>query len=110
MLIKIGTILAFASPFIILIVFSSLPIPDPLMFAPEFFTYVLAGFIIMGFVFGVVSALFYRGIIRGETRRITHELILGIVMFSVGSSLAGALIAIGAYMCRNSQPKRQGTV
>jgi hypothetical protein len=88
LLIKVGTILSFVFPIITILVISSFPFPNPLTFGPEFIIYLFVGFIVASFAFEIISALFYRDIVQGNKNRITHELVLGILMFALGSNLA----------------------
>ena len=104
-LIKVGTVLAFIFPVISVITVMSLPMSDPFAGSPSLVPYIFAAFVVLGFAFGLVSALFYRNIVRGNTSRITHELVLGIVTVVAGSNIAGILIAIGAYLCHSSTQK-----
>ena len=106
LLIKIGTIVTFITPLAIVLALVLLPMPNPLSFAPEFLSYIFAGFIILGFALGIISALFYKDIMNGNSKRITHALVLGIVIFFLGSNVGGLLIAVGAYLCQSSSTKR----
>lgn len=100
-----GTVLAFIFPVISVTTVMSLSMSYPFAGAPSFVAYIFAAFVVLGLAFGLVSALFYRDIVRGNTSRITHEPTLGIVTFVAGSNIAGVLVAIGAYLCHSSTQK-----
>ena len=69
---------------------------------------VFSSFVILGFVFAVIAALFYRDIANGNDGRIIHTVILGVLMFFLASNIAGALVGIGAYLCHVNRRSRGG--
>ena len=69
---------------------------------------VFSSFVILGFVFAVIAALFYRDIANGNDGRIIHTIILGVLMFFLASNVAGALVGIGAYLCHVNRRSRGG--
>jgi hypothetical protein len=69
------------------------------------FTGVVSSFVILGFVFGVVAAFFYRDVAAGNNRRVVHTIVLAALMFVLGSNVAGILIGVGAFLCYMS-PRR----
>lgn len=107
LLIRVGTILAFLMPLIYVLAIYWLPLPNPFGFASGLLAYLFSFFIVLGFVFGIISAIFYKDIVRGKDSRIIHSLILGMVMFIAGSSIAGIFVGIGAYLCYSAREKRR---
>jgi hypothetical protein len=69
------------------------------------FANIMLVFIGLGMAFGVIAFKFYQDIAYGNTDRITHTLILAVVMFFLGSNVAGIVVGIGAFLCYTS-PRR----
>ena len=67
---------------------------------------VFSSFVILGFVFAVIAALFHRDIANGNDGRIIHTIILSVLMFFLASNVTGALVGIGAYLCHVNRRSR----
>lgn len=109
LLIKIGAIASFVLPLLLIAGAGTMGFP---FFLPGpagggLFAGVISSFVILGFVFGVVAALFSRDIAAGSSKRIVHAIILAAVMFVLGSNVAGILVGIGAFLCYTSPRNRR---
>lgn len=99
LLIKIGAILAFILPFATLAGVGFLdygPFFGPL---DNNFLGAFIVAIVLGVIFGIIALRFHKDIVAGRSDRIVHTIILGIVMFVLGSNVSGALVGFGAFLC-----------
>ena len=99
LLIKIGAILAFILPFA---TFAGIGVADYGPFFGPLDNNVLGVFIVaivLGIIFGIIALRFHKDIVAEKSERIVHTIILGVVMFVLGSNVAGALVGIGAFLC-----------
>ncbi len=105
LLIKVGAIVSFVIPLLILAGISWTGIP--LLSGPpgvgSGITAIFSSFIILGFVFAVVALYFYREIAAGKSSRIMHAIILGVLMLFLSSNVGGLLVLLGAILCYTSK-------
>ena len=74
---------------------------------PELFLGVFIGFFMISAVLGVIGLKFQKDIAAGNTERIVHAIILGIVIFVFGSNIGGALVGFGTFLCHISPITRK---
>ncbi|AIC17044.1 hypothetical protein [Nitrososphaera viennensis] len=103
-LVRIGGILALVFPAIMLVLMGSLGPGGifPAGFVPAGFLAIFFGIVVVGAAMGILAFKFRSDIIAGKGERTVHTIILGAVMFFPGSNIAGALVAIGGYLCYSS--------
>jgi hypothetical protein len=104
LLIKIGFVLVFVIPAIIIFFlgsfFGSFGIFSMM---PGFFLGIMIAFTAIGGVLSIFALKFANDAVRLRDKgKADYAIILGIVVFLIGSNIAGILIAIGGYLIRKS--------
>lgn len=104
-LVKIGFVLALVIPVLMLFFLGSmffgqfsffLPIPD-------FFIAIMVWFLAVGWGLSVMALKFGNDVINsGQKNKADYVLISGVIVFLIGSNIAGILIAIGGYLMRKN--------
>lgn len=104
LLIKIGVGLSFVLPIVMILAFGSVVGQFGFFSAiPDFFIAIMISFIAIGGALSIVALKF--GIDANKVRqrsKADYAIILGVVVFLVGSNLSGILIAIGGNLIRKS--------
>ncbi len=99
LLIKVGAIVAFIMPALAFTGIGSVAGMGIFSSMQGMFYGMIAVFIAIGIIFGILALKFHKDIVAGESKRIVHTIILGVIMFVLGSNVAGALVGIGAFLC-----------
>jgi hypothetical protein len=101
-------------PVVTLLLSTTSPIGELILFnlnlfgaLPELFLGVFIGFFLISIVLGVIGLKFQKDIVAGNTERIVHAIILGIVIFVFGSNIGGSLVGFGAFLCHISPVTRK---
>jgi hypothetical protein len=102
LLIKIGFVLVFVIPLITIFIFGSF-VGQFGFFQPfsGFLFAITIAIISIGGTLSLAALKFGNDVVRlGQKNKADYVIILGIVVFLVGSNIAGILIAIGGYLIR----------
>ena len=68
---------------------------------PDFFLAMMIWFLAVGWTLSILALKFGIDVVRaGQKPKADYVLVLGIVVFLIGSNIAGALIAVGGYLMR----------
>jgi predicted nucleic acid-binding Zn ribbon protein len=105
LLIRIGAALSALLPLLALAGITAFSGGVFLSSMPGMLAGILAVIFGMGALFAAITFKFHNDIARGNKERIVHTLILAIVMFFLGSNIAGIVVGIGAFLCYNSPRK-----
>jgi hypothetical protein len=102
LLIKIGVVLALVIPIAMIFVFGSIVGQFGVFWPfPMLFSAIMIVFVTVSWVLSILALKFgYDVVNAGQKYKADYVIILGVVVFLVGSNIAGILIAIGGYLIR----------
>lgn len=105
-LVKIGFVLGLVLPVVMLFFLGSMFFGQPgfLVPIPDFFMAIMIWFLAVGWGLSTLALKFGIDVVRaGQKHKADYVLVLGIIVFIIGSNIAGILIAIGGYLLRNKE-------
>lgn len=104
LLVKIGFVLGLVIPVVMMFFFGSIfgqfGVAWPISI-PEFLLGIMIWFLAVGWGLSLLALKFGNDVVKsGQKHKADYVLILGIVVFLIGSNITGILIAIGGYLMR----------